>query len=210
MRIWIQLYKLKKYLIHHLINLKEFSEVEKDKKNCSKVKKTWSWSKFTVFLYFFLLLFFNFSLPDQDIEIRIQEGNLIRIRIHSPVLRDDPAWPGHGVLVVLEVQPEISVFTLTLPVGHHLNRKLINRIFFTIDLSQNTIWAIIRQLRILFKIFLPNLCVLRICKLTEINKTYYEVKESLWCFEITAMERRLPRVAVFRISICFLQIRNQP
>ena len=193
MRIWIQLYKLKKYLIHHLINLKEFSEVEKDKKNCSKVKKTWSWSKFTVFLYFFLLLFFNFSLPDQDI-----------------VLRDDPAWPGHGVLVVLEVQPEISVFTLTLPVGHHLNRKLINRIFFTIDLSQNTIWAIIRQLRILFKIFLPNLCVLRICKLTEINKTYYEVKESLWCFEITAMERRLPRVAVFRISICFLQIRNQP
>ena len=75
MRIWIQLYKLKKYLIHHLINLKEFSEVEKDKIDCSKVKKNMELVQIYCIFVFFLLLFFNFSLPDQHIEIRIQEGN---------------------------------------------------------------------------------------------------------------------------------------
>ena len=63
MRIWIQLYKLKKYLIHHLINLKEFPEVEKDKKDCSKVKKNMELVQIYCIFVFFSVIIFQFFSP---------------------------------------------------------------------------------------------------------------------------------------------------
>ena len=44
-------------------------------------------------------------------------------------LNVDLNLPGHGVLVVLEVQPQVCMLILTLPVGNHLYKHGINILF---------------------------------------------------------------------------------
>ena len=101
-RIRIQLTKI----CYKLVKLpnEEWSGVEKDEQNCSKVKKTWSWSKFTYnyvkFPWLFSVFSSNFSLW---IRIRILTADPGRkwMRIHSPgegrwvlylSLAEPPVW----------------------------------------------------------------------------------------------------------------------